>query len=146
MLEQVIQRLREIDLSRTALRVVDQQKHIALDLNTEDQLFGRGIDSEGNSLGEYAPLTISIKKAKGQPYDRVTLKDTGDFFNGFRADTSEWPVQIYSTDRKARSLAERYGSGIFGLTSDNLDQFTSNIQEPLEQACASAILDAFSVM
>jgi len=143
MLEQLSARLRRIDLSKTALRIVKQESYVAIDLNTEEQLFGRGIDSNGNSLGEYAPLTIQIKKEKGQPYDHVTLKDEGDFYNDFYMDADKWPAEIHSKNSKTRKLEEQYGSGIFGLTRNSTDQFTSHVQEPLAKAIEEEILTAF---
>jgi len=144
MLDQIISKLDQIDLSQVALKIVQSEIHVALDLNTEEQLFGRGIDSEGNSLGEYAPFTIELKKRKGQRYDHVTLSDERDFYQGFFGDTSKWPVTFYSKDAKADTLAKNWGSGIFGLTRDSTDQFTTHVQEPLAQACAQKIIAAFS--
>ena len=46
----------------------------------QDQLFTTGEDGKGLSLGDYSPVTIQIKRAKGQPTDRITLKDTGEFY------------------------------------------------------------------
>ena len=38
----------------------------------QDQLFTTGEDGDGVSLGDYSPVTIKIKRAKGQPTDRIT--------------------------------------------------------------------------
>ena len=58
-----------------------------IDLNTEgentSQLYELGVDSLGNSLGEYSPFTIPFKVEKGQRFDHVTLKDTGGFYESF---------------------------------------------------------------
>jgi len=49
----------------------------------QDQLFTTGEDGNGVSLGDYSPVTIEIKKRKGQPTDRITLKDTGEFYKSY---------------------------------------------------------------
>ena len=53
-----------------------------LSWNADAQLYEQGVNALGVSIDSYKPytdLTIEIKKEKGQPYDRVTLRDTGDF-------------------------------------------------------------------
>ncbi len=49
----------------------------------QDQLFTTGEDDDGVSLGDYSPITVKIKKRKGQPTDRITLKDTGAFYDSY---------------------------------------------------------------
>ena len=47
-------------------------KELVVKLNTEKQLFDKGINSEGVRLdvigGPYAPFTVERKKELGQPY------------------------------------------------------------------------------
>ena len=52
--------------------------------NRYDQLYDRGIDSDGKTLGDYSPYTIIQKEKKGQPTDRVTLFDEGDLYRSFK--------------------------------------------------------------
>lgn len=55
-------------------------------MNAEEQLFEQGINRLGVDIMDYAPyspLTIAIKEEKGQPTNRVTLRDTGDFEASF---------------------------------------------------------------
>lgn len=57
-----------------------------VDMNAEEQLFEQGINRLGVDIMDYAPyspLTIAIKEEKGQPTNRVTLRDTGDFEASF---------------------------------------------------------------
>ena len=63
-------------------------KTLVIDLNTKEQLF-EGVNSKGEELENirgfgYAQRTIEIKKEKGLPYDRITLFDTGDFYDTFK--------------------------------------------------------------
>ena len=68
-------------------------------LNTEDQLYEEGIDSQGRSLGEYTPYTIEIKKSKGQRVDHITLKDTGAFYASFKVRATKTDLIIEADDR-----------------------------------------------
>lgn len=57
-----------------------------VDMNAEEQLVEQGINRLGVDIMDYAPyspLTIAIKEEKGQPTNRVTLRDTGDFEASF---------------------------------------------------------------
>jgi len=75
-------------------------RKLIIDLNTIDQLYNEGIDSLGNSLGEYSAYTKSIKGAKGQRTDHITLKDTGEFYNSFRVILSGNKLQIVANPIK----------------------------------------------
>jgi hypothetical protein len=100
-------------------------KKLILDLNRIDQLFEQGINAKGVSLGEYAITTIlgtakfKGKIEKGQPTDRVTLKDTGEFYESFDIDFNNDGFEIIATDKEF--LLDKY-KGILGLTTDNLEE------------------------
>lgn len=137
----MIVNLRQVDLANAALSAVREQIHLALDYNTESQLYERGITADGESLGEYSPLTIEIKRQKGQPTDRVTLKDEGDFHRGWFATTDKFPIVFGSTDPKADMLEDKYGN-IFGLTQDNKQAFVEDIKPYIVDNCAEALIKA----
>ena len=73
-------------------------------------------------LPEYAESTIKRKIRKGQPTDRVTLKDKGVFYAGIKATFSrtDMMIDITSVDVKTKFLVEGYGAKIFGLNKDFL--------------------------
>ena len=57
-----------------------------VDMNADEQLYEQGINRLGVDIMDYAPyspVTIEIKKALGQPTNRVTLRDEGDFESSF---------------------------------------------------------------
>ena len=114
------------DMFNNIRRIVDQYDYILIDMNVQDQLYERGIDRNGKALSDehpYRPMTIEFKMAKRQPYDRVTLRDEGDFHSSFKIDARHNDFEIYATDIKTLMLAEKYGSEIFGLTNENLNEF-----------------------
>ena len=93
-----------------------------IDMNINDQLYKRGVTSLGDEIAEYdpySPYTVLIKEAKGQPTDRVTLKDTGAFHGSFFIDAGSDSFEIYASDEKTAALVDRYGLEIFGLTDEN---------------------------
>ena len=83
-------------------------KDIILDANREQMFEGKR--SDGSMIDpEYTPITKDIKKQKGQPDDRVTLKDTGDFYDAmFTQKENNETFIISSDDEKTQKLLEKY--------------------------------------
>lgn len=105
--------------------IINEYEYVISDMNTQDQLYERGIDRNGVELAEdnpYAFLTMEIKRAKNHPYNRVTLRDEGDFHRSFKVEARFNELEIYATDIKAITLAERYGYEIYGLTDENINE------------------------
>jgi hypothetical protein len=97
-------------------------------LNTEDQLYERGIDSNEESLGIYSSLTVTYKKRAGQRYDHVTLKDTGDFYGTWRVKVDLQGIELYANDEKGdKALFEVYGYDVLGLTDFNKQRIRTMI-------------------
>lgn len=116
---------------RIVLDLVKGKEAEILDLNTDDQLL-KGLDSDGQVIGpSYRPLTISIKRAKGQPTDRVTLKDTGDFHASFFIAYGGKSFAIGAKDEKTEKLESKYGPEIFGLSDKSLQELIDMIRDPL---------------
>lgn len=128
-----------------------------VDLNTQKQLFDLGIDSEGNTLGDYSPATIHGTKnypgkiEKGQPYDHITLKDTGEFYDSFKIKNEKEGFYITANGTKGKvsveqhfntntqsvqgvkvgdtNLVEQFGKAILGLTRDSLNEIIPEIKQ-----------------
>ena len=64
----------------------------AIRLNRDEQLYNRGVDVYGVAMRSkyarganvYSDNTINIKREKGRPTDRVTLRDTGALYRTFK--------------------------------------------------------------
>lgn len=106
------------ELTKVAQESVKKNEGIITALNTANLYSGK--DANNKSLdaigGAYKPITVEIKKEKGQPYNRTTLRDTGDFYEGFFVDVKKDIWQVESEDSKRDKLVERYGKDIFGNT------------------------------
>lgn len=103
--------------------IIKENEAYILDMNTEDQLFEKGVNNLNVQIKSYMPysqLTISIKRLKGQPYDRVTLRDTGEFHSSFYIEYNDDFFEIKAADEKTDDLIKRYGRYILGLTDENL--------------------------
>lgn len=100
----------------------DNEAYI-VDLNAEEQLYEQGINRLGVEIADYAPyspVTIAIKEAKGQPTNRVTLRDEGDFESSFFLEVGDKQFEIKASDFKTEDLIRRYGRQILGLTDENI--------------------------
>lgn len=104
---------------------INENEAIIIDMNIQDQLYEKGINRLGEKISDYRPYrpsTISIKKEKGQPTARVTLKDEGDFYRSFYVEARSDSFYIYAKDEKTNDLERKYGKEVFGLTDDNLNE------------------------
>ena len=104
-----------------------------VELNTEKQLFERGENALGVSMKTYAPykpVTIQIKMDKGQPTDRVTLRDTQAFHKSFFIYPDNKAVWFKARDKKSQKLYDKYGE-IFGLTVENQNYVAWELLYPM---------------
>lgn len=116
---------------KSLLQIIRANQADALDLNLS-QLF-QGKDAEGQEITPaYTPFTRMIKRSKGQPTDRVTLKDEGDFYNSFVLQAQNFPVVFDAKDSKTGMLTEKYGEEIFGLDSKNKSTFVQDIKPQVQ--------------
>lgn len=101
--------------------ILDNEAFIT-DMNAQEQLYEQGVNRLGVSISDYAPYsptTIAIKRAKGQPTNRVTLRDEGDFEASFFIEADREKFAIKASDWKTEELTKKYGSQILGLTEEN---------------------------
>ena len=122
-----------LDVDQIALDIAKTNAHkrLVISLNTEgtptSQLYELGEDSLGKSLGDYANTTIEGtssflgKKQKAQPFDRITLKDTGGFYASFIVKPYKGGFEI-DADATAgdKNLFDELGNDILGLNDENL--------------------------
>jgi hypothetical protein len=114
-------------------------KDFVLNLNKNNQLYDSGVDANGNRLISefarfgrvYADRTIIEKEATNQPTDRVTLKDSGDFYRSFDLElTSNNDFLITAdTTKSDNDLIDVWGEDILGLTKENIDLVIEKARE-----------------
>lgn len=121
-LHELQRRLDRFDIRREVRKTIDQTADSVADFNRK-QLFA-GIRASGTDITPaYAPLTVLIKDQKGQPTDRVTLKDAGQFYENIFVDVNSDTFEIDSNDPKSDSLKKKYGNRIFGLTPESRGEY-----------------------
>ena len=101
--------------------------------NADDQLYDKGITATGVSIWDdapYSPVTIQYKQEEGQPYDRVTLRDTGEFHQSFYLQIDNEKFAFDAEDWKTRELLRQYGDEIMGLTDYNIQRLEDEILLP----------------
>ena len=104
-------------------RIITDNEAYIVDMNAEIQLYEEGVNRLGVSIMDYAPyrpLTIAIKEEKGQPTNRVTLRDTGDFESSFYIEVGDRQFEIKASDWTTEALIKKYGRQILGLTDENI--------------------------
>jgi hypothetical protein len=119
------------DIEDMLLKVVVESKNQAIDLNT-DQLFS-GKDANGQSLGQYRNPNYAAFKRSLNPAGVVDLKLSGDFYQGFFARTDKFPITFSSTDEKTGELMQKYGTEIFGLNQDSLEEYRQEIKPEIQK-------------
>lgn len=110
-------------LSQELENTILDNESIIVEMITQQQLYEQGIEGRGIEISSYAPYaesTIRKKIKKRQPTNRVTLKDTGDFYKSLRIEFDDKGFYIVSNDFKSPYLLEKYGPTIFMLTDENL--------------------------
>lgn len=130
-LERFIDKLKTVrtGLEDIAIEVIEESEEDIVQLNL-DQL-NEGVTADGSDIQpEYTPFTVRIKKRKNQPFDRVTLKDTGDFYSKVFVKPFGNQFQISSDDPKTAMLVKKYGDKIFGLTEQNKHDLAEIILKP----------------
>jgi len=120
-----VSRLDEGDIFKIIFSSAKVQREI-IRLNTEEQLFFKGVDSNNITLGDYTPFTVEIKKEKGQRFENITLRDTGDFYESFRVRATKEYFEISADPIKEdTNLFIEFGIDILGLT----DESTKKLKE-----------------
>ncbi|OZI09947.1 hypothetical protein BWI93_00995 [Siphonobacter sp. BAB-5385] len=110
--------LKAIDMKGLIDWAVNRHSAYALELNKRQLKVGQ-LDTGKAINPPYTQVTVAIKKAKGQPYDRVTLKDTGDFQDSMYMKRVRGGNEITAFDWKTLSLSRKYSVDIFGLNDRN---------------------------
>lgn len=103
--------------------IIKSNADVIISMIADDQLYDKGINGLGKEIMDYRPYTASTirkKRKRGQPADRVTLRDTGDFHKSMYIVFEPDGFYITSSDYKTKYLISRYKEEIFRLTNENL--------------------------
>jgi len=136
-----IEDLKKLDSSidQIVIDLIKDNEKLVIKMNLAN--LNSGINNKSEKLvPPYRPSTVKRKKRKGQPFNRVTLKDEGDFHEGFFVEYGEDEFSLQGDDPKTRYLIRKYGNDIFGLTEENIDELKNKIRERLTEEIKKRIL------
>lgn len=95
------------------------------------QLYDSGENRDGEKITpKYAPITVEIKREKGQPTNRVTLRDTFEWQASFYVQLYPDGFEIMASDWKTGQLKEKYGDEILGLQDVMVTYLIENFYLP----------------
>lgn len=96
----------------------------------EKQLYDKGIDGTGKRLEGYTRTTIRYKLQKGQPADRTTLKDEGEFHASIEIKAFSDHFEVSSNVTHDKFIIKHYGRNVLKITNDNLKEFIEKFVLP----------------
>ena len=120
-------------MDKITIDVIKDNSKLILDEN-RSQLFD-GLDKDGKEIvPEYTPTTVSIKREKGQPTDRVTLRDTGDWQDAMFLEVKGNEILTDSSDWKTDELLKKYDRNmntILGIPETSKTKINSTLMDRL---------------
>jgi len=137
--EATISKFEKLDSDRIVSDLIRANNVLVADLQRAQLMAGK--DAEGQEITpEYRPSTKAIKRRKGQPTDKVTLKDTGKFYKATKAIILSDRFELDSLDIKRNKLTDKYGEQIFGLTEENIAILREKIKPSILEIVRQQIL------
>tara|TARA_R110000765_G_scaffold67450_3_gene130287 strand:+ start:875 stop:1318 length:444 start_codon:yes stop_codon:yes gene_type:complete len=134
-LAEVLGKLSANDLLFRVLSRDDVQAFI-INLNTEDQLKTKNQDALGVKLSSNDPFggySITTQYLKNTTADKVTLYDTGDYYESFVVipyRNASFDIES-NTSIHGEDLRERWGANIEGIDSQNFIRLNVYLEEKI---------------
>lgn len=130
----------ENNLFKEFEKAVNEFDFVMKDYIVNKQLFRRGIDGNEKRLTGYVRTTIRIKRAKGDPTDRTTLRDSGDFYAHIEVTGTPQYFVISSDVPYDENIIRRYGKDVLKISNENMYDFMTNYFLPNLKQYANNIL------
>ena len=137
-IERLGQRLATIDVYRMLDEMFSTGKYQKLvpDM-VRERLLEQGIYSTGKQIktynatqgNVYSKFTFPFKEAKGQPTDRVTLRDTGAFYRSFNLMPKQTYAVIQYDEKKPDGLVSDNVNldNVFNLSEGEMDELRAQV-------------------
>lgn len=113
----------ESNLYREFEKTIRDYDFVMKDYIINKQLFREGIDGNEKKLPGYTRTTIRLKIAKGDPADRTTLRDEGEFYAHIQIDAFSDRFEVSSNVPYDEFIIKRYGRDILKITHENMLDF-----------------------
>lgn len=115
---EMLRRFERVSLTELTTDAMEQESDNITQLN-RDQM-NEGKLSDGSFIKPpYKQITRQHKAIKGQVFNVVTLRDTGEFQSRMFLQIRGTSFDFNSTDWKAPSLEDKYSPLIYGLTNES---------------------------
>lgn len=123
------------NINKFIAKSVNDNANVIIDNIVEDQMYDKGEDGLGRSLGEYSNFTKEFKTTiagqlgRDTKVDHITLRDTGAFHESINIKQTSKGIEIISDPIKddGTNLLDEFGEEILFLSDDNLDAFIQTI-------------------
>lgn len=130
-LKTIIEKLNALpdNVSALAISVLDDEQIAVMQRRLE-----QGVKASGESLPEYTPFTLQLKRASGgfiSPSGNIALKDTGSFYNSMKLDKRQDYAEIASSDSISSELAQRYGDDILDVSDEESSEMIAQKEDEL---------------
>jgi len=144
----LLKKVKKFDVNRILREVWRNPRvqNFIIELNTEgqttSQLFAKGEDIFGVSLGDYSVFTIQEKVRKNQRFDHITLRDTGAFYETFTVFPLLMGFRLEAKGDKpdGESVFDSFDeSRVVGLSESNLIILSVFIQPFFEMEAKKAL-------
>lgn len=109
---------------------ISTNKAVLIEQQTGGQ-FDKGQDSQGLQFPQYALSTKVVKRRKGQPTDRVTLKDTGKLYGNIDIQAQTTQAIITANVEYFKYLVTHYDKNtILGIQTEAMKDFLKEFTLP----------------
>lgn len=112
-----IQKLQRLDMRDVVQQSLYDTREQYLD-QQQDQMFAGKLANGEDISPPYAESTKNYKRKKSQPTDRVTLRDTTEFYKRMFVDVRTQVLYVDSAVTYAADLERKYSTLIYGLTGN----------------------------
>jgi len=129
----VLEQFQTLGIKISLRNTINEHEVEIAEMNSVNQLYELGVDRYGADIFAkvpYSRYTIDWKREHGQPFDHVTLRNSGYFHSTFYVNANNESFEIGAADSKVYDLVRKYGEGILGLTVENLSILVWEILYP----------------
>lgn len=127
-----------INVRALVAKSISNNERAIVDLNRQ-QMYAGNDANDKFITPEYTDYTVEKKIEKGQPFDRVTLYDEGDFYQSMFLQPFGSEFEVQATDYKTGALKEKYGENILGISDGKLDDAAEIIKDTLIELYANEL-------
>jgi hypothetical protein len=126
----IIERFESLDIETLVTIAIEDTAAQFGKLNT-DQMYAGRLSTGQEITPPYAASTVAIKRRKGQPTDRVTLRDTHRFHDAYRLQVIGPDLVEDSDVSYATYLEQKYSDKIWGLDDENHEIYVNEDMGPV---------------